>query len=785
LDAILKRLLVLFLVFAVPAFAQRTVVSGTVTDLNGSPYSQASLTITLSLPTGAIGAYLGGAQIAGTVGPVKLDNTGSFLVQLADNTLIQCANAAGQLVACVPQSTWNFSITLSPGVPPPLGTGPQTCSATLTISGASQSVSSNFNSCPALSTVSGGGGGASPIPHNGLTADYQMKATDTACTLTDYSGSGNNATGCVGVAPTIIAATGGVQFNTNGAISLPATLNASLSMLFFFTFQGSGNPSNYNAFVDGSTAGGANVTRVALSNFADATSGMAAPLANNYRLRAISNTFDTFISGPLDVFNGTFCVVLTMATSNHLYINGFEVGDYGSNTVFSSAGFMTTGNYQLGGNGTNSSFYTGQMYRASFWNRVLSAKEVQNACISTQVTELQKGIPLSTGPNFISNNGRLFYFGDSITCGFGLTTFWTSILALNGADNFAGLPNQRQQCVQGEHSFDFSQSQQTSVLPLFVPNSRSRDMAVFWVGTNDQPGVGAFDTLVNNVSLCKTAKAYGVYKVGITTQLSRGSGGDVFKNSTNPLFRNEAGVGCDFIVDLGGTTQLGADGANATAAFQADHLHPTQGSADNIVAYLQSRAANRQMGNRNYSTANTYTTGSAGLSSATTAGSQSGNVMSITLTSTAFMGTHNQQQLTCTGITPAGYNGSWFPLTNVANVFTAFNDTTGLGAITVQGSCSVPEQLDEDQYMILNAGAVTVTLQSCQALVGVPDRIYLKNINAAATTVAAFAGSANWSAENIDGAASVSVASGAELVLEPQLVSQAAAGCFWKKIKNN
>jgi hypothetical protein len=174
----MKKTFLLFSLLAItsgPALAQRTVVSGTITDPNGLPYSQASVRVTLSLPTGALGAYLNGAQIAGSVGPVATDNTGSFLVQLADNTLIQCANAQGQLVTCAPQTQWAFSATLSPGVAPPLGTGPQTCNATITISGASQNVSSNFV-CPALSVSSAG---ASP---NGSTIyawapTYGLKAT--------------------------------------------------------------------------------------------------------------------------------------------------------------------------------------------------------------------------------------------------------------------------------------------------------------------------------------------------------------------------------------------------------------------------------------------------------------------------------------------------------------------------------------------------------------------------------------------------------------------------------
>jgi hypothetical protein len=77
----------------------------------------------------------------GTMGPITLDPTGSFSLVLQDNTQV------------TPASTqWLFSVT-SQGSPPPLGTGPQACTATITISGASQSISSNFAACPALSST--------------------------------------------------------------------------------------------------------------------------------------------------------------------------------------------------------------------------------------------------------------------------------------------------------------------------------------------------------------------------------------------------------------------------------------------------------------------------------------------------------------------------------------------------------------------------------------------------------------------------------------------------------
>lgn len=144
----MRRLALLFFFFASPALAQFTVVSGTVTDSNGLPYSQASVTVTLSLPTGSLGAYLNGAQIAGTVNGGKTDNNGAFLLRLGDNTLIQCANAQGQLVACAPQTQWTFSFNESPGILPPVGNGPQTCAITLTISGSAQTAT--LPNCPAL-----------------------------------------------------------------------------------------------------------------------------------------------------------------------------------------------------------------------------------------------------------------------------------------------------------------------------------------------------------------------------------------------------------------------------------------------------------------------------------------------------------------------------------------------------------------------------------------------------------------------------------------------------------
>jgi len=163
----------------------RTVVSATIVDPGTLPYAGASLTATLTTPVGTAGAYLNGVQIAGTVGPVQLDGTGSFLLNLADNTLVRCATPAGTIVACVPQTQWAFAVTLSPGVGPPFGFGPQTCSATVTITGAAQNISSSFT-CPALVHTSTGLGifVYNPLDTSGLACFVGSCATFGAGTST-------------------------------------------------------------------------------------------------------------------------------------------------------------------------------------------------------------------------------------------------------------------------------------------------------------------------------------------------------------------------------------------------------------------------------------------------------------------------------------------------------------------------------------------------------------------------------------------------------------------------
>jgi hypothetical protein len=120
---------------ALPAAAQNfTAVSGTITDPNGVPYSNCAVTAEL-VPSGT-NPTIGGAGISG-LNRASCDANGSFSMTLGSNAVISPGG-----------TQWKFTVTET-GSPLPLGTGPQTCIATIAVSGASQSISGNF-SCPAL-----------------------------------------------------------------------------------------------------------------------------------------------------------------------------------------------------------------------------------------------------------------------------------------------------------------------------------------------------------------------------------------------------------------------------------------------------------------------------------------------------------------------------------------------------------------------------------------------------------------------------------------------------------
>jgi len=162
-------------VLAAPAAAQTpTVVTGTITDPNGLPYSYARVsaqliptTATPTIQVGGIPVQIGGQNNATT------DANGSFSMNLF------CNSAGGGCSVISPSGTlWQFTVTIT-GTPPPVGTGPQSFSLMLTITGANQDISTNLNAAAAkLSNLKGTAAAFKTI----FATDYGVKADwDVAC----------------------------------------------------------------------------------------------------------------------------------------------------------------------------------------------------------------------------------------------------------------------------------------------------------------------------------------------------------------------------------------------------------------------------------------------------------------------------------------------------------------------------------------------------------------------------------------------------------------------------
>jgi hypothetical protein len=130
----MRRFLItsLLLCFAVPSlFAQGgfTTVTGTITDPNGLKYACGTISAQL-ITAGGAGATLNGGGFTTQTSPIGLGcptspgtgAPGSFAMRLADSGVINPSN-----------TTWRFTINMTPGIAPPAGTGPQSFTVTTAI----------------------------------------------------------------------------------------------------------------------------------------------------------------------------------------------------------------------------------------------------------------------------------------------------------------------------------------------------------------------------------------------------------------------------------------------------------------------------------------------------------------------------------------------------------------------------------------------------------------------------------------------------------------------------
>lgn len=796
----------IFILCALPCLAQYTTVSATVTDANGTPYVGGTFNARLNTALGIIPTLTNGnlitlsGQPSVKYDPVNgisgsLDANGSFSVNLIPNASI------------LPASTqWTFTICSMSGVTIGVNgqqtTGPTCFKSSATISGTTQSLTTtlsgaapnwyylNVPSVRSTGSSAAAIGNSNAIVQNGLMAEYRALAGETASSLIDYSGNGRTATGTNGTAPTIVSGTGGINCPGNGGITLPSSLNTALTIQVFLSYQSAGQGATfYSSPVIGNSSG----SNVGILFDLQTNVPSYAVVGGGSRVTSWGNTIAAVSR---NIFQGTGMVTFVMDAADTFYINGKnEAQIYQANTT--SAGKQTgaSGVFQICGGAANNGagaqvswLPSGSIiYEVIFYNRVLTAAEVAQNYQAVLSAKTALGIVASLGN--ASNTDQFVAEGDSITLGSGsdITVAYPSRVKLNGTWNVAnqGIGGYTANGVNSlENTADFA------IDPLY-PLNAARNVDVFWAGTNDivqdvsTPAV----TAAHIRGAVAARKAQG-WKVIVGTMLSRtGSNGngtyDSQKNTLNTIIRNTWSQWADGLADFAAQPLGGADGASANTTYFASGLtHPTQALVEVDHSPIAQKAINRLYGNRDWGSANTYTTG-APAATAITAASESTNTVTITSTLNPPVGSC----VTITGVTPAGYNSPagacWNVLTTSAGSFTYYNGTTGLGAGSVFGTAAIPLQVDADVYTILGgsaAGNPSFTMESCVGYTN--QNLYFKNTN----TTSAWVLTPWSSAETIDGATSLTMPTATSgnfpvVILQAQLISASAGGCTWKRLQ--
>lgn len=612
---------------------------------------------------------------------------------------------------------------------------------------------------------------------SGLIGEYLM-SEGSGTTLHDLSGNGNDATigACGSGNPAWGAAPAyGLVFTSASGtcVKLPAALNGARTLFAYIKFDPTSTTSAYSAPII-SNGGGTTVNGVGML-LTDQTN-VNTTINQGYRLNIFSNTS---ISTPMELFNGTGTIALSMDTANAVYINGTPLldcqnGIYPQPCSGSSSG-VNSSQYQIGGAAAGSggsvvTYWTGTMYLLLVYSSALNSGQIISDHAWANTTMLARGVSVAQGDPTTATD-RYLAIGDSITCGNGIATPWTSSLTLNGATTSV-MNNCNSGYLLSQMTFGGSLQSDVTYRPV-----AGRNFAAIFAGTNDCASGASSNAILANWLAWGRARKLAGFKTGLITTISR-TALDTCKNSIDALGRANWNSAFDVLIDAGSSLYLGADGAYANARYFQDGIHPTQGADTNIIAPLASRAFNSVFGNQDFSSGNTYTTGAA-AATAITATSEASATVTVTSTLNPPVGSC----VIIAGVTPSGYNsdadGCWLVLTTGGASFTYLNYTTGLGAGTIFGTATVPQELDADVYATLggSSAAQTHTLQTCVGRTG--QSIYRRITDTNAWTIKPFV-----AAETIDGGATFTtpVAAGTNypiVKLTSVLTSSAAAGCTW------
>ena len=207
-------------------------------------------------------------------------------------------------------------------------------------------------------------------------------------------------------------------------------------------------------------------------------------------------------------------------------------------------------------------------YYFAAWPGQLTAAQIQQASITITQNVAARGVPIAP-PSTPTAAVTIHTVGDSITCcaGASTTEWYPTLLSVNAG--YGSVLNEGQ---PGFAAWTFMEEVRWRDTPACNTGGQPELLTIFG-GTNDGFfGATAAKTFAAIQGFVNIAKSYGC-QVGVATMISR-TGLDTFKDALNPLIRNGTANGGYFLIDTASDPNLGCDGCNTDAFFNADHVHP-------------------------------------------------------------------------------------------------------------------------------------------------------------------------------------------------------------------
>lgn len=545
-----------------------TTVTGTITDSNGLKWSCGFISAQL-ITAGGASATLNGGGFSTSSSPVQLGcptspgtgAPGSFAMRLADSGVINPSN-----------TTWKFTVNLTPGIPPPAGTGPQSFSFTTAINCSTNTpsvctanamdISAQLSAAsPPLSNGGvGGGGGGNPVLVNQSIDNFNRTGTGLGANWASFLNGVNTTLGPPGFAAGTSATNYSVSTYTAvtsnptqrvrvGFLTMPAAASAGAAL------RVNGTPTtsvNFYACIESTTT----LAIIRVIGAANASAGTTTTLAS----AAITGAAGDFVDFG-DVGNTLSCMRNGSVANGFLQVNDTTPIASGAPGIF----FNSSTTIEIG-----------------YWNFL-------NPLMPSGGTE------------------NIVFDGDSIIAANGQGSPQT-----DPATNFLFLPNATAyaanlgvggkclgvQCaaVSGGNIEAMLATGTSVVDPLFVTTSGVKNIVVLFTANNDIPTNGRTPAqVITDMTTYVTNRHAVGWKVLVCQSLSR------ITTSNPAVDQQEANLaqlisanpfGADAVVNW--PYSLTAMGASfSTNLFNADQIHPTELTHVDIFARILSAALSK------------------------------------------------------------------------------------------------------------------------------------------------------------------------------------------------